>query len=346
MFEENQLSEVISLGHIYIRTEAEFKDQIIDEAVGHMAEEGLVRQEFLLSVYKREGMMTTRLSQGIAIPHGDPGLVTKPVISVTKLDKPVLWDGVNTVDVIFILGIQEDSRKYFEQLYQIISMNLWFLPSVPAGHGKKYGICYVKIQNQSISWHHSCFIYCQKGARMMDIEKFPKVTVILRGYTYSQTRTVVRNLVGTCLGSVEITMNTPGALESIRKISQEFGAQIMVGAGTVLTYEEAVEAIEAGAAFLLSPTVFERRILDLCRERGVVSVPGAFSPSEIRQSFLDGADIVKIFPAGRLGSGYVSDIQAPLGKMPLMVVGGIGTSNVQEYFAAGASFAGIGSGIS
>ena len=78
---------------------------------------------------------------------------------------------------------------------------------------------------------------------------------------------------------------------------------------------------------------------------GVVSVPGAFSPSEIRQSFLDGADIVKIFPAGRLGSRYVSDIQAPLGKMPLMVVGGIGTSNVQEYFAAGASFAGIGSGI-
>lgn len=121
MFEENQLSEVISLGHIYIRTEAEFKDQIIDEAVGHMAEEGLVRQEFLLSVYKREGMMTTRLSQGIAIPHGDPGLVTKPVISVTKLDKPVLWDGVNTVDVIFVLAIQEDSRKYFEQLYQIIS---------------------------------------------------------------------------------------------------------------------------------------------------------------------------------------------------------------------------------
>ena len=114
MFEENQLSEVISLGHIYIRTEAEFKDQIIDEAVGHMAEEGLVRQEFLLSVYKREGMMTTRLSQGIAIPHGDPGFVT-------KLDKPVLWDGVNTVDVIFVLAIQEDSRKYFEQLYQIIS---------------------------------------------------------------------------------------------------------------------------------------------------------------------------------------------------------------------------------
>lgn len=97
--------------------------------------------------------------------------------------------------------------------------------------------------------------------------------------------------------------------------------------------------------FYCLPRYLKSAILDLCRERGVVSVPGAFSPSEIRQSFLDGADIVKIFPAGRLGSRYVSDIQAPLGKMPLMVVGGIGTSNVQEYFAAGASFAGIGSGI-
>ena len=179
----------------------------------------------------------------------------------------------------------------------------------------------------------------------MDIKNFPKITVILRGYTYSQIRTVVKNLAGTRLGSVEITMNTPGALESIRKISQEFGDRIMVGAGTVLTYEEAVQAIDAGAAFLLSPAMLEKRILDLCRERGVVSVPGAFSPTEIRQCFLDGADIVKIFPAGRLGGRYLTDIQAPLGRMPLMVVGGVGISNVQEYFTSGAAFAGIGSGI-
>ena len=74
-------------------------------------------------------------------------------------------------------------------------------------------------------------------------------------------------------------------------------------------------------------------------------MPGAFSPTEIKKSFEDGADIVKVFPAARLGSRYLSDIAAPLGKMPLMVVGGIGTANVGEYFAAGASFAGIASGI-
>ncbi len=179
----------------------------------------------------------------------------------------------------------------------------------------------------------------------MNIQDFPKVTVILRGYTYPQIRTVVKNIVGTRLRSVEITMNTPGALEAIEKICHEFGSQILVGAGTVLTYEEAQASIAAGAAFLLSPTVFEKRIFNLCREKNVISVPGAFSPSEIRQSFLDGADIVKVFPAARLGSKYLKDIMAPLGKMPLMVVGGIGTGNIEEYFDAGAEFAGIASGI-
>lgn len=174
---------------------------------------------------------------------------------------------------------------------------------------------------------------------------FPKITVILRGYTYEQIRTVVKNLVGTRLGAVEITLNTPNAMEAVQKIAEEFGGEIKVGAGTVLTYEEAQKAIAAGAAFLLSPTVFEKRILDLCREKGVISVPGAFSPSEIKKSFDDGADIVKIFPAACLGAKYLTDIQAPLGKMPLMVVGGVGTANVEEYFAAGASYAGIASGI-
>lgn len=179
----------------------------------------------------------------------------------------------------------------------------------------------------------------------MKVNDFPKVTVILRGYTYDQIHTVVKNLIGTELKAVEITMNTPGALETIRKIREEFGDSILVGAGTVLTYTEAQQAIDAGAAFLLSPTVFDKEILDLCRERGVISVPGAFSPSEIWKSIQDGADIVKVFPAGRLGSRFFSDIQAPLGRLPLMAVGGVNVENLEEFFNAGASFEGIASGI-
>lgn len=179
----------------------------------------------------------------------------------------------------------------------------------------------------------------------MDIKSFPKVTVILRGYTYSQIRTIVKNLVGTKLQAVEITMNTPDAINIINKISQEFGNLVQIGAGTVTTYEEAEKSIKAGATFLLSPTMLSKEILDLCKKKNVVSVPGAYSPTEIKKCFEDGADIVKIFPAATLGSEYLSNIQAPLGILPLMVVGGINSENVADYFKAGALFAGIASGI-
>ncbi len=179
----------------------------------------------------------------------------------------------------------------------------------------------------------------------MKINQFPKITVILRGYTYEQVRSVVKNLVGTRLNAVEITTNSPDVFETIRKISREFGGDVHVGAGTVLNMEHARAAVEAGASFLLSPVMLDREILDFCREKDVISVPAAFSPSEVLKMAQAGADIIKIFPAGRVGSQYFSDIQAPLGKLPLMAVGGVNGENVQEYLDKGASFAGIASGI-
>lgn len=180
---------------------------------------------------------------------------------------------------------------------------------------------------------------------MLEKNNFPKVTVILRGYTYESIRTVVQQMVGTKLRSVEITMNTENAVEIIKKISDEFKESINVGAGTVTTLQQAKDVIEAGARFILSPITLDKEILDYCKENNVISVPAAFSPSEIHNMLERGADIVKVFPAARLTPQYLKDIQAPLGCMPLMVVGGINAKNVQEYFDAGAMYAGIGSGI-
>lgn len=174
---------------------------------------------------------------------------------------------------------------------------------------------------------------------------FPKVTVILRGYTYEQCRCVVSKLVGTKLGAIEVAMNTPGAAETIARLVDEFDGDVRVGAGTVISAERARAAAKAGASFMLSPICFTQEIFDIARAAGAVTVPAAFSPTEITQMFAMGADIVKVFPAARLGAKYLSDIQAPLDWMPLMVVGGVNGSNVQEYFDAGASYAGIGSGI-
>lgn len=120
-FENNSLSEVIQDQFIFCHSEWTEKEVVLDEAIGAMIEAEYTKPEFLLSVYKRESMMTTFLKGGIAIPHGTPNLVTKSVISITKLDNPISWDGINMVDIIFILALKEESKKYFEQLYSIIS---------------------------------------------------------------------------------------------------------------------------------------------------------------------------------------------------------------------------------
>lgn len=175
--------------------------------------------------------------------------------------------------------------------------------------------------------------------------KYPKVTVILRGYDYSQVRCVVKNLVGTRLGAVEVAMNTPGAPQIIQKIVQEFGNEILVGAGTVTSVERANEAVQAGAKFALSPICFSEEIFRICKVNNLMAVPSAFTPSEVWNMFQMGADIVKIFPAGTLGSRYISDLQAPLNAMPLMAVGGVNADNCQDFFDNGATYVGIGSGI-
>jgi 2-dehydro-3-deoxyphosphogluconate aldolase/(4S)-4-hydroxy-2-oxoglutarate aldolase len=177
------------------------------------------------------------------------------------------------------------------------------------------------------------------------LTKFPKVTVILRGYDYEQVRCVVKNMVGTKLGAVEVAMNTPSAAQTIERVAREFGDDVLVGAGTVISAARAYAAVEAGARFALSPICFTEEIFSICKANGLMTVPSAFSPSEVWNMFEMGADIVKIFPAGTLGPKYVKDIQAPLDSIPIMVVGGVNGDNCQEFFDEGASYAGIGSGI-
>lgn len=173
----------------------------------------------------------------------------------------------------------------------------------------------------------------------------PKVTVILRGYETRQVLSVVEQLVGTKVNSVEVASNSPHAMESIAEARKEFGTEVHVGAGTVKNAEIARQAIAAGAEFMLSPIMFTQEIFDLAKEAGVITVPAAFSPSEIQKMVDMGADIVKVFPAGQLGPGYIKAVQAPLGKLPIMVVGGVNVANVQSFFDKGATYAGIGSGI-
>ena len=133
---------------------------------------------------------------------------------------------------------------------------------------------------------------------------FSAVTQVLRGYTYNQVKAVVEVLVDSPVHNVEVTMNTPEAAVLIQKLSSEYGSDINIGAGTVLTLEELQIAHKAGATFVLAPTLLSEEMFDYCKVHEILSVPGAFTPTEIAHAFALGADIVKIFPANEVSYGY------------------------------------------
>lgn len=173
-----------------------------------------------------------------------------------------------------------------------------------------------------------------------------RVTMILRGYTYEQVRCVAKVLEkSTHVRNMEITLNTNDAYSIIKKISNEFGQQLNIGAGTVQTYEELVKAIDAGAKFILSPRMMTREMLDYCKNKQIISVPGSFTPSEIASQISIGADIVKVFPANELSLSYAKKVSEPMGNLPLMAVGGININNVREALQQGYQYVGTAGGL-
>ncbi len=118
---KNTLPEVITSELIQPEAKHRYKNEVLDAMGQQLLERELVEDGFLLSLYKREAMGTTYLKGGIAIPHGESQYVTKPAIAVTKLANPIDWDGVNQVDIIFLIALKDDSKEYFEQLYRIIA---------------------------------------------------------------------------------------------------------------------------------------------------------------------------------------------------------------------------------
>ena len=174
---------------------------------------------------------------------------------------------------------------------------------------------------------------------------FSAVTQVLRGYTYNQVKAVVEVLVDSPVHNVEVTMNTPEAALLIQKLSSEYGSDINIGAGTVLTLEELQIVHKAGATFVLSPTLLSKEMFDYCKEHEILSVPGAFTPTEIAHAFALGANIVKVFPANEVSYGYAKKVCEPLGNLPLMAVGGVTTDTIAEVFAGGYAYVGTANGI-
>lgn len=170
-----------------------------------------------------------------------------------------------------------------------------------------------------------------------------KIVAILRGCDPAAIPDISAALYEGGIRLLEITLNSPGALEAIQQVGARFGERMVIGAGTVLTVEEVRAAVRAGARFILSPSL-DIDIIRVTRELGAVSVPGAFTATEILTAYRGGADIVKVFPAS-VGPAYFRDIRGPLPQIPLMPTGGVNLENIRDFQKAGAVAFGVGSAL-
>lgn len=132
--------------------------------------------------------------------------------------------------------------------------------------------------------------------------------------------------------------------DSISLVKKTLGDEICVGAGTVMTLDQAKAACDAGADFALAPNV-DIKVIHEMKRLNMVAVPGALTPSEIATAYQEGADIVKVFPVANLGVSYLKAVRGPINHIPLMAVGGVSVENIKSFLDAGCSSAGIGSNI-
>lgn len=167
---------------------------------------------------------------------------------------------------------------------------------------------------------------------------------VIRARSAEEVHAAVDAIQAGGVGVLEITMTVPGAVDLIREVAAR-ASDAVVGAGTVLDSETAIRCIDAGARFVLSPAL-DTATITTCRERDVVIIPGALTPTEVVAAWNAGADLVKVFPAGAVGGpAYLKALKAPLPQIHLVPTGGVNLETAGDFIRAGAAALGVGSDL-
>jgi 2-dehydro-3-deoxyphosphogluconate aldolase/(4S)-4-hydroxy-2-oxoglutarate aldolase len=144
---------------------------------------------------------------------------------------------------------------------------------------------------------------------------------------------------------LEITMTVPGAVSVITEISKRYGNEVLVGAGTVLDPGAARACIEAGAQFIISPSL-NLKTIERCRDQEIAIFPGALTPTEVVTAWQAGADAVKVFPCSAVGGAkYLRALKAPLPQIKMIPTGGVSLATVKDFMIAGAWALGVGADL-
>lgn len=170
------------------------------------------------------------------------------------------------------------------------------------------------------------------------------IVAVIRTRNTAQLIDITEALLAGGVVSIEVTMSTPKAISGIEMLADRFGDQALIGVGTVIDAATARDAIAAGAQFVVSPVTDEQIIATTIRY-GKISIPGAFTPTEILRAWTLGGDIVKVFPSTALGPQFFKDLLAPLPQLRLTPTGGVNLKNAGEWIKAGAVCVGAGSSL-
>ena len=187
-----------------------------------------------------------------------------------------------------------------------------------------------------------------KDAIISRIEK-EKIIAIVRGVGRDKLIPFCEAIVEGGIHLLEVAYPSDGSrnhqvAEEIRMLAERFGDALFLGAGTVLTPEQVRLTKAAGGGFIISPNT-DDSVITATVQAGMVSIPGALTPTEIARADQLGADFVKVFPASVLGPAYIKAVRSPLSHIKLMAVGGINADNMADYMKCGVCGFGIGSDL-
>jgi 2-dehydro-3-deoxyphosphogluconate aldolase/(4S)-4-hydroxy-2-oxoglutarate aldolase len=168
---------------------------------------------------------------------------------------------------------------------------------------------------------------------------------VLRARNAGQAHAVVQAMIAGGVTVVEVTMTVPGAIDVLKELKREYGSKLLLGSGTVTKPFEAQATINAGAEFVVSPSLHPE-VISVTKSNGKLSIPGALTPTEIITAWQAGADYVKVFPCSAMGgANYLKSVLAPFPFLKLIPTGGVTLETAESFLKSGARALGVGSDL-
>ena len=176
-----------------------------------------------------------------------------------------------------------------------------------------------------------------------DLERH-RLVAIIRLNDHGRVVDIAETLVDAGVKFLEVTVERPSGLEAMSRVVSACGSRAAVGAGTVTRAEDVARVVEAGARFIVTPNTDPRVITDSI-ERGMMILPGAFTPSEVALASDCGAHFVKLFPASTGGVAHLRALRGPFPQVRFVPTGGVSADNAHEWLDAGAAALAMGSNL-